>query len=102
MNLKTKYERICNEYIKVFSEKQGLVFDGWIGNQVGGVAEFIEEYFFNLSDIVYDINSEQPKGLILHWQDDYVENAPNGRNINYYSYSKGLRYSDLQDHIQIT
>jgi len=102
MTLKDRYEKICNEYIKIFSDKQDIQFDEWMGGIVGGVAGFISEYYFNFSDIVYDINSDQPKGLILRWQDDYLENVPNGRNINYYSYSKGLRYSDLQDYIQIT
>jgi len=96
--LKEQYEFVCNEYIHKFTEKQDLPFDYWIGDDVGGIASFIEQYFFNLHDIIYDINTNQPKGLILQWQDDTLENHSENENvsINYYSYSKGLRYSDLK------
>jgi hypothetical protein len=92
--LEKQYEFACNEYVKKFSEKQGLEFDGWVGDTVGGIASFIDQYFFNFNDIVWDINSDQPVGLITQWQDDCVEN--NGKSINYYSYSLGLRHSDLK------
>jgi len=92
--LQNKYESVCEKYIQVFSKKQDVEFDGWIGGQIGGIAEFIGQYFFNFQDIVWDINSKQPKGTILQWQDDCLENAP--KSINYFSYTKGLRFSDLK------
>lgn len=91
-HLKTAYELICAEYIRKFTKKQKLSFDGWVGNQIGGIAEFINQYFFNMDDIVYDINNKMPKDLIMEWQDHCLENDI---NINYYSYSKGLRAKDL-------
>jgi len=94
-NLKSRYESICNEYIEVFCEKQDLEFDGWIGDIVGSIASFISEYFFNFDDITYDINTDQPKGLIMQWQDFNVE-YEGGFVINYYSYSKGLRHHDVK------
>ena len=92
--LKKKYESVCNEYIKKFSKKQGIEFDYWIGDEIGGIASFISQYFFNFHDIVWDINSEQPADLILKWQDECVENAKT--SLNYFSYSKGLRFTDLE------
>ena len=91
--LKERYEKACNDYIAEFTKKQGLEFDGWVGDEVGGIASFIDQYFFNISDIVWDINSNQSKGLILQWQDDCLESNP--KFINYFSYSRGLRFSDL-------
>jgi hypothetical protein len=46
--------------------------------------------FFNFQDIVWDINSKQPKGLIVDWYYESIENPK--KSMNYYSYTKGLRY----------
>ena len=86
------YELVCREYVRKFSKKQEIEFDGWVGDHIGGIAEFINQYFFNMDDIVYDINNELPKNLILEWQDHCLENSV---NFNYMSYSKGLRAKDI-------
>jgi hypothetical protein len=91
--LKELYESACNGYVELFSKKQGIEFDGWVGDEVGGIASFIHQYFFDISEIVYDINTNQPKGLIIEWQQDMIENG--NVEINYYSYSKGLRLKDV-------
>lgn len=93
-NLKKRYESICQDYIDVFCEKQELEFDGWIADEIGGVASFVSQYFFTIDDIAFDINNDIPVGLILSWQDDSISNDSEFK-INYRSYSKGLRYSDL-------
>lgn len=90
--LKYCYELICKEYIRKFVRKSGLSFDGWVAGHIGGIAEFINQYFFSLDDITYDINNKLPKDMIMEWQDHCLENEI---NINYYSYSKGLRAKDL-------
>jgi hypothetical protein len=88
--LKTQYEKICNQYVEKFCKKQGMEFYGWVGDTVGGVA-FCNDFFFNFQDIVWDINSGQKKELIVDW---YYNEMIEG--INYYSYTKGLRISDLK------
>ena len=93
-NLKKRYESICQDYIDEFCKKQELVFDGWVGDEIGGIAEFYSQYYFTIDDIAFDINNDIPIGVILNWQDDSVSND-SGLQINYRSYSKGLRYSDL-------
>ena len=92
-DLKKRYESICNDYVNAFAEKHEIEFDGWIGDMVGGTASFSDQYFFYISDIVFDVNNECKKGLILQWQEDNVQND---QSINYSSYSKGLRHSDLK------
>ena len=98
-NIKVQYEIICNEYVRKFSDKQDLEFDGWVGDEVGGIASFSSQYFFNISDIVFDLNTNQPVGLILHWQEDgtdYNIQREKTEYINYKSYTMGLRYEDLK------
>lgn len=93
--LQQQYNAICTEYVKRFCRKQDLDFDDvhWIGGTIGGVF-MVADFYFDFSDIVYDINSKQPKGLILKWDWETVEHSP--KIINYYSYTKGLRYEDLK------
>jgi len=97
--LKEQYENICDQYIQKFVKKQGYEFDGWVGQEVGGVAGFIEQYFFSLDDIMLDINSKAEKGLIFKWQEDSVEQHDKDKfsTMNYKSYIMGLRYSSLKD-----
>ena len=90
--LKNKYENICNKYISLFCIKQEMDFEGWIGDDIGGIA-YCNDFFFNFSDIVLDINTNQPKGKIIDWYYDNLESTDN--SINYYSYIKGLRVKEL-------
>jgi hypothetical protein len=88
--LKKKYEEICLSYIEKFCNKHEMEFYGWVGDTVGSIA-FCNNFFFNFQDILWDINSFQKKGMIVDW---YFCEMTEG--INYYSYTKGLRISDLK------
>lgn len=90
--LKQRYESACNDFVKIFCEKQGMEFEGWVADDVGGIAN-CSDFFFNLSDIVLDVTKEQPKGKIVKWYDDNC--LFEGKSINYYSYIHGLRIKDL-------
>lgn len=80
--LKEDYEIACNNYIKEFVKKQKYKFDYWIADEVGGIASFIEQYYFNFSDIKYDIDNNIKKGVIFEWQDSYVDNYDYNNNIS--------------------
>ena len=89
-----QYESICNEIVKKFAKKQDIDFDGWVGNDVGGIAAFGGEYFLGMKDIILDLKTKQKKGLILEWQNVIIEYAmsdPPKQPINYKSYTLGLR-----------
>lgn len=94
------YVLICNKLVERFCIKQNLIFDGWVGNEDGGIAGFASQYFFNISDIILDLKNKQSKGFILEWQSDGVDyNMFNEKQeyINYKSYISGLRYNDLKN-----
>lgn len=82
--LKENYKNACNDYVIAFCKKQTLSFEGWV-DDVGGIA-LCGEFYFNLGDIVYDINSSQPKARIKKWYDDCLMDSKN--SVNYYSYTK--------------
>lgn len=92
--LKEQYENIVMEYIQKFCKKQELTFEHWVGDEIGGIACFGDVFFYNFNDIVWDINSNQSKGLIVKWMYDSCDNPD--KSINYFSYSKGLRFNDLK------
>jgi hypothetical protein len=92
IELKKRYEKIVNEYTKIFAKKQELELDYWVAGCIGDVGAF-GDYYFSFSDIYYDVNSNQPKWQILDWHDESVESK---EKINYYSYSRGWRFSDLK------
>jgi len=101
--LNTEYETICNKYVKLFCNKQGIEDYFWLGDKVGEIACFNEQYYFNLSDIILDLNSKAKKGLIIQWQEDSIENEmllstpfEELQDINYNSYIKGVRYKNLK------
>jgi len=92
-------EFVCNEWVQKFCNKQQIDFDGWVGDEIGGIASFACQYFFNLSDIILDLKTKQPKGQILDWQSDGVDFNmfnDNQQHINYKSYTMGLRYNQLK------
>lgn len=90
-----EYKLTCNKIANLFSEKQDLEFDGWVADDIGGIASFVCQYFFNMGDMVLDLSTNQEAGFILDWQNDGVEahfKNENTNNINYRSYIMGLRY----------
>lgn len=93
------YENLCNEIANEFSKKQGLYFDYWIGDEVGEMASFSCQHYFSISDMFFDLKTEQKKGLIIKWQQDEVyfnTLRENAQPINYRAYTKGLRHKDLE------
>ena len=92
--LQKKYEDACNQYVQRFCQKQEMDFEHWVGDEIGGIA-VCNDFFFNLHDIIWDINSEQPKELIIDWYYDTLDHTE--KEMNYYSYTKGLRYVDVKN-----
>ena len=90
--LKNSYETACHAYIDEFCKKQEIDFDFWVADIIGGIC-VLGDFSFNFNDIVYDINSNQPKGAIFGWYEDNLKRP--GKSINYFSYTKGIRVTDL-------
>jgi len=91
--LKKDYELVCHNYVAEFCKKQEMYFEGWVSDIIGQWA-LCDDFCFNFHDIVWDINSNQPKGAIVNWYYENLEGIANP--INYFSYTKGLRVSDIK------
>lgn len=97
--LKQNFEKACADYIEYFCKKQDIDFYFWVADEIGGVACF-GDYFFNITDIILDIETEQPAAFILDWQNestDYGLRNDNKLYINYSSYIKGARFKPSEN-----
>nr|DAK11362.1 MAG TPA: hypothetical protein [Caudoviricetes sp.] len=85
------FEVAVDRLLMEFCEKHDLTYEFSVGND--SVDMFlISDYFFSLSDIYFDLKSNQPQCKIIEWYDYLLENEV---NINYYSYCMGLRKEQL-------
>lgn len=91
--MRKQLEKILEEYIKQFENKHDLFFEFAVSDNLLGTICFGCVYYFNIDDIVFDIDTNQPKGLIIDWLEQSLE-YPN-EHINFRSYSKGSRFNTL-------
>lgn len=84
-------------YVKKFEFAHSVNHEWSSGDDLMGVLCF-GDYFFNISDIVYDVDNKLPVRLIFQWKDDGIQAHFNGSEqyINLQSYAKGLRYEDVK------
>lgn len=92
--LQKEYQDVVNQYLKKFIKKHKYEFSYWVSADIGGIACFIDQYYFDFDDIRFDIDNNVEKDLIFKWQDDGIEND-NKDVLNFKSYSLGLRYKHL-------
>lgn len=94
--MKKQLENAITNYVNAFEKKHEVEFLFFVNDDVIGVA-FISDSFFNVSDIIYDIDNDCPKDLIWEWYDKTMEMGIEEKpTINYQSYAKGLRYDKLK------
>ena len=91
---KKDYEDACNRYVQLFCEKQDCEFGGWVGDIVGGIA-WVGDITVNLHDIVWDVNSNAPKGLLFEWYYKSLDSPSNA--TNYFAYTKGIKILSPED-----
>ena len=89
--MKKQLQNAINKYVKAFEKKHDVCFDGFIADDILGIATFSDCYF-NIADVVFDLDNKCPKDLIWNW---YYESLDETKLINYQSYYKGLRYGQL-------
>jgi hypothetical protein len=91
--LKSALDSAIMGYIHKFEKIHGVDLEYAVNDDLTGVLCFGDNYF-NLSDIVYDVDKKLPVRLIYQWQNDGIEAHFKGNEkvINFQSYAKGLRY----------
>jgi hypothetical protein len=89
----SSYRNACNNIVNLFVKKQGYEFDGWAGKETGGIADFIGQYFFSMSDMIFDLENNAEKGKIIEWQDYCTEFHS---NVNYDHFLMGAPKRELK------
>ena len=86
-------------YIQMFEDKHEVDMQFSVDDELIGELCFGDAYFFHIADVVYDIDHDLPKGLILQWVEDSIDDSknPTRQTINLQSYAKGLRFEDLEE-----
>lgn len=67
--LRSEYTAVVRKYCEVFAEKHELgeePFD-WVAEDIGGVINFGDNYYFNFDDIRTDIDRDAPIDEIFSW-----------------------------------
>lgn len=81
-------EAAIHDYIKLFEKKHDCEFEQFVGDSIIDIIVFGDSYF-NMSDIIYDINTNQPKDTLWDWYDLTLSQALSGEHtINYRNYCK--------------
>ncbi len=77
----TEYERNA---VNKFIDKQGIKDKRItvLGNGLLGISD----YYFSTLDIIWDVNSDQPKGNIFKWMDNVIEGPV--ESPTYFEYCK--------------
>lgn len=102
--LKSEYTAVVRKYCEVFAEKHELgeePFD-WVAEDIGGVINFGDNYYFNFDDIRTDIDRDAPIDEIFSWYNHCMRLHTISEDIptpNYRSWLSGCPRLD-EDQIQ--
>jgi len=87
MKLKEELESIVSKIVDEFCKKNDLTFEFWVADDITGTACFDYDQFYNLSDICFDLFTNQPNFRISEWLQKSLDN--NNFEVNYQSYCMG-------------
>ena len=83
--MKKQLEKVLKQYIKEFENKQDLTFEFAVDDNLMEVISFGSVYFFNMSDIIYDVDNAIKENIILEWLEYTLQEKD---YINYRTYLK--------------
>lgn len=83
--MKKQLEKVLKQYIKEFENKQDLTFEFAVDDNLMQVISFGSVYFFNMSDIIYDIDNAIKENIIIEWLEYTLQEKD---YINYKTYLK--------------
>lgn len=83
--MKKQLEKVLKQYIKEFEKKQDLTFEFAVDDNLMEVISFGSVYFFNMSDIIYDVDNAIKENIIIEWLEYTLQEKD---YINYRTYLK--------------
>ena len=83
--MKKQLEKVLKQYIKEFENKQDLTFEFAVDDNLMGVISFGSVCFFDMSDIIYDVDNAIKENIIIEWLEYTLQEKD---YINYKTYLK--------------
>ena len=83
--MEKQLEKVLKQYIKEFENKQDLTFEFAVDDNLMEVISFGSVYFFNMSDIIYDVDNAIKENIIIEWLEYTLQEKD---YINYRTYLK--------------
>lgn len=91
VNYEIACEKVAKEFVKKYfvdeyegSEPEVTIDDidfSWVGDRVGEILVVQDEYFFNLSDIVYSLRRKVSPDLLFEWYDEMIADGVDDKPI---------------------
>jgi len=87
--MKEEYNKAVIAYLKAFEKKQELIFEGWVNNEIGTIAEFNHgSYYIDFQDIKFDIDNNIKVGKFFDYYDLRLDNYNKDKQqINYKTFN---------------
>jgi hypothetical protein len=93
--LQALYKSVCEMYIDLFCEKHDLQYDHELNYDI----VCCSDYFFNFTDIRYDIDNEIEAGLIEKWYYDSL--LDDNLKVNFKSYAEMFPVKHNQSYVKM-
>lgn len=81
------FEKSCEKLVLNFCKKQEVTFDFWLGDEIGSCFSVNCDAVLTLSDILFDLKTNQPKGKIFNW---YWSQVSQENPVSYKKYCEYL------------
>lgn len=101
--LKSDYEKAIDAYVKAFCKKMEMRFGHWIGDEVGGLADFNDYFTLSFLDVKMCIDEDVTRDTLIEWYDYCVEVGSLGINAsipNLNSWLMGFRSKLTEEDIE--
>ncbi len=71
--LKADYEKAVAAYVNAFCKQMEMRFGHWIGDEVGGLADFNDYFTINFTDVKRCVDEDVSRDTFIEWYDYCVE-----------------------------
>jgi len=93
--LREKLDKVLKKYLKKFCKKHDMEFEYAVGDDLMGVI-CLNDFYFNINDIIYDIDNDLPKHIIFSWYEATI-NKKTDYNLHLYYKEWELKKMALEE-----
>lgn len=96
------FEDAATNLCKTFAKKQGFDYEDcyWIGGVGVGILAIIDQYYYSMDDIIYDLRNNIKAGTatkyldaVCYYECNNINNENRKPSMNYRSWCDGVRFT---------